>query len=207
MAQTKLQLFQMNLEIRDQALIEMKESLALLKETIAEMPKMIIDAQINLANSALEEFRDAHRDARKTCPNKEQIQELMAASKDASKVHLETLSVLHGALKLLAPKKLPDVKAIKLDIFDGRQGEWMEWRGLFEREVLNTGLEPSDKIQLLLSALDGEAKSTAGKSEIRDEAELQRIWGKLVLTYDNPYHQVPICTHNKNPLATQDDRG
>lgn len=56
--------------------------------------------------------------------------------------------------------------------------------------MLKTRLTHTQKIDLLLDSLEGDAKNTAGKSERRDEDDLNRIWGKLVLNYDNPYQQV-----------------
>lgn len=56
--------------------------------------------------------------------------------------------------------------------------------------MLKTELRPSQKIDLLLDALDGEAKAAAGRAEKRDNDELLKIWGKLVQSYDNQYQQV-----------------
>lgn len=56
--------------------------------------------------------------------------------------------------------------------------------------MLDTQLDASDKISLLLGTLAKEAASCAGRAERLDQMELQRIWNKLEKTYDNKYQQV-----------------
>lgn len=182
--------FQLKLQIRDAALDEMKENLVLLKETVNGMTSIELNASADIATHAISEFRAAQKDVIAACPDPARIPELKAASKDAAKILMETMNVIGNAPAKAAPKRMLHPKEIKLDTFDGNFAEWAEWRGIFENDVLNTDLLPVEKIKLLLDALSGEAKRTAGRSEKRDEDELQRIWGKLVHTYDNPYQQV-----------------
>lgn len=56
--------------------------------------------------------------------------------------------------------------------------------------MLDIPLSPSEKIGLLLGALEREALHCAGRAERLDQVELDRIWAKLVKTYDIKYQQV-----------------
>lgn len=55
---------------------------------------------------------------------------------------------------------------------------------------MNTQLDSTDKINLLLGALTKEAATCAGRAERLDDIGFQRIWAKLVKTYDIKYQQV-----------------
>lgn len=67
-------------------------------------------------------------------------------------------------------------------------------------QVLNTGLDVSDKISLILGALEKGAARCAGRAEQLDDVELARIWEKLEATYDNNYQQVMWpCSCEKVP--------
>lgn len=79
---------------------------------------------------------------------------------------------------------------IKVSTFSGRYTEWAAWRSEFKAKVLDTPLNASDKITLLLGALTKEAANCAGRAERLDTLELDRIWAKLDKTYDNKYQQV-----------------
>lgn len=94
-------------------------------------------------------------------------------------------------LELAAPQlKPPRPSEIKVSIFSGKYTEWSAWWAEFKAKVLDTRLEPSDKITLLLGALAKEAPNCAGQAERLDALELDRIWSKLDRTYDNKYQQV-----------------
>lgn len=79
---------------------------------------------------------------------------------------------------------------IKVSSFSGKYTEWAAWRSEFKAKVLDTKLDASDKITLLLGALTKEAANCAGRAEHLDTLELDRIWTKLDKTYDNKYQQV-----------------
>lgn len=79
---------------------------------------------------------------------------------------------------------------IKVSTFSGKYTEWAAWRSEFKAKVLDTCLNASDKITLLLGALTKEAANCAGRAERLDTLELERIWTKLDKTYDNKYQQV-----------------
>lgn len=63
---------------------------------------------------------------------------------------------------------------------------------------MDTTLDPADKINLLVGALSKEAATCAGRAERLDQLELERIWAKLIKTYDIKYQQV-IQRFNKSP--------
>lgn len=76
-----------------------------------------------------------------------------------------------------------------MSTFSGTYTEWAAWRSEFLAKVMNTSLNTSEKISLLLSSLKHEAAACAGRAERLDDVELQRIWTKLEKTYDNKYQQ------------------
>lgn len=87
------------------------------------------------------------------------------------------------------PAKRPKVSDIRMSSFSGVYTEWTAWRSEYKAKVMDTALEASDKISVLLSSLSGEAAACAGRAERLDEVEFERIWGKLEKTYDNKYQQ------------------
>lgn len=94
-------------------------------------------------------------------------------------------------MEIAAPQlKPPRPSEIKVSTFSGKYTERSAWRAEFQAKVLDTRLEPSDKITLLLRALTKEASNCAGQAERLDALELDRIWAKLDRTYDNKYQQV-----------------
>lgn len=107
-----------------------------------------------------------------------------------------TAKSLYNSLKaarLAATKpipKAPKAADIRLSSFSGRYTEWAGWRSEFQAKVLDTALAAPEKIGLLLGALTKEAQHCAGRAERLDDIELNRIWDKLVKTYDNKYQQV-----------------
>lgn len=123
------------------------------------------------------------------------------------------------------PPKLPKASDIRLSKFSGLYTDWAGWRAEYQakvccadrcmqplysrnswyigykqieyhtNQVLDTQLDASDKITLLLSALTKEAAHCAGRAERLDQLELDRIWSKLEKTYDNKYQQVQWQHH------------
>lgn len=89
----------------------------------------------------------------------------------------------------LPPAKRPKMSDIRMSTFGGLYTEWTAWRSEFKTKVMDTTLDSSEKISLLLSSLKNEAASCAGRAERLDDCELERIWAKLEKTYDNKYQQ------------------
>lgn len=89
----------------------------------------------------------------------------------------------------LPPAKKPKMSDIRMSTFGGSYTEWTAWRSEFKTKVMDTTLDSSEKISLLLSSLKNEAASCAGRAERLDDCELERIWAKLEKTYDNKYQQ------------------
>lgn len=85
------------------------------------------------------------------------------------------------------PAKVGDISVPK---FDGTYTDWISWRAQFKSKVIATGLSADSKIDLLLGALEKEARQCAGDTEHRDIEDFERIWKKLELTYDNKYQIV-----------------
>lgn len=80
---------------------------------------------------------------------------------------------------------------IVLPKFVGRYTSWISWRSQFVSKVKDSELAAADKIDLLLSALSGEACQCTGETEHRDGKDLC-MWAKLEAIYDNKY--LPIMT-------------
>lgn len=180
--------FRIKLAFRDALLEEMRAA----REALRTCPKTRMELTLSkeLASGHWKSFQDRHEDAVSACVNLNEIGNLMAVKREASAVYVDTMKAIGEEMKLLEEAPLPSLHEIRLRTFAGDWKEWAGWRAIFEDKVLNTGLRVAQKIELLLDALAGKAKEAAGQSEKRDQEELNRIWSKLVETYDNPYQQV-----------------
>lgn len=100
--------------------------------------------------------------------------------KDRLKHLLEDVNPNHN-------RPTPKASEIILTKFSGNYTAWTTWRSQFVNKVYETDLPADAKIDLLLGALEGEARHCAGETEHRDISDLERIWAKLESTYDNKY--------------------
>lgn len=108
----------------------------------------------------------------------------------ASELYATVKRQLESLLRKCDPDRyrpMPKMSEIILEKFNGSFTSWTAWRARFKSAVLDTQLSAGTKIDLLLSALEGEARKCAGDSEHRDDDEINRMWFKLEQTYDNPY--------------------
>lgn len=179
-------------QIRNAVLDSMRNTLRTLNTDEALWTRNELVVRKDLAAAAMEEFRDAHKELICVCTRPEDVVEAMATNEDAAALQLEIMAAFHDWTTVAKAQQpaLPSINEIKLQRFNGDPTEWVEWRARFEEKVLTTALTPAQKIDLLLDVLEGEAKTAAGNSSKRDQDELDRIWGKLVLDFDNPYQQV-----------------
>lgn len=179
-------------QIRDANLAKMERLHQILQETASSMSLGELHGRRDNATKAYGSFQDAHTDVLNASQRPAELAAAMDSCVLADALHCKILAIIEGAVaeKAAQRPKLPSVNDIKLQKFNGDATEWVEWRSQFEEKVLNTALTAADKIDLLLHSLSGAAKNSAGKTEKRDQDELTRIWGKLVLDYDNPYKQV-----------------
>lgn len=180
--------FKLRLACRDAVLEEMRQA----RSELAECPKTKVELRLRkeLAVGHWKSFQERHEEALSSCPNLDEIGRLMGVRREASAVYMEAMTEIEEAINALDDVPIPSMNEIKLRTFAGEWKEWASWRAVFEDKVLNTGLRVPQKIELLLEALADQAKEAAGQSEKRDQEELDRIWGKLVDTYDNPYQQI-----------------
>ena len=174
--------FNLQILIRDALIMEMKDELAKMMELGAPAAPR---AQTEIWKGNWKKYMDVHEDLLGKCPTAEEVPKLLAVHRDASEVYTKIMSIFEQHRQ-----PIPSTGDIKLQKFSGDWSSWAGWRAVFEDRVLKTEIAVPQKIDLLLDALEGEAKEAAGRSESRDKDELDRIWGKLVETYDNPYQQV-----------------
>lgn len=126
----------------------------------------------------------------------DQLRYMESTTHMAAEVYENTLELLDNRLKDMAtpvfPPPLPPPKPseIVLQKFDGDYTTWSAWRSQFVSRVYDTTLPIHSKLDLLFSALTGEAKLCAGIVDGRDEADLHRVWAKLSQVYDNKYQLV-----------------
>lgn len=142
------------------------------------------------------DFDKKHAEIMELCDKPENFASLSKAFQDAASINTDCLAILDKAEELNPATTTPAVADIKLEKFSGAPTEWVEWRAIFEERVLKTALKPSQKIDLMLGALEGEAKMVAGRSLKRDALEQERMWGKLVSRYDNEFKQIFAHVHN-----------
>lgn len=182
----------MKLQLRDHLMGVMSQDLQLLRETAKSMTTTELGDRKNLAISTFEELKAVQGVLLNNCTRQIEMTALLEVRDTCAKLHLDILKeieVAAAASKANQPMT-PSFGDIRLQKFSGAATEWVEWRANFEEKVLNTTLTSAQKIDLLLDSLTGDAKESAGKAESRNEEELQRIWGKLVHWYNNPYKQV-----------------
>lgn len=180
------------MQLRDALLTTIEDHLELVKNSANTMSIGELKARKDIAVSSFADFKDAHKGVLNACQRPGDITVAIDVCDRATSVHLQVLAVIEAETEtqLEARPMLPSINEIRLQKFNGNITDWVEWRTNFEEKVLKTRLTYAQKIDLLLDSLEGDAKNTAGKSERRDQDDLNRIWGKLVLNYDNPYQQV-----------------
>lgn len=125
----------------------------------------------------------------------EQMEEWTEISKEAALDYRGMLDTVDRAIEDAKEKPPPKLSEIKLAPFAGDWDEWVPWSANFRAKVLETSLSAGKKIDLLLEALKGQAKDTAGPMEHGDQEELQRMMDRLSQTYDNEYLQVHATIH------------
>lgn len=139
-------------------------------------------------------------------------QEFALALKDAKQTVTQMVLVAKPAFderisQLQAAKPQPvKPKEIRLAKFDGDHSKWPAWRSQFMAKVYDTNLAWTDKLDLLLGALEDRAIACAGNSGFRDEADLARIWEKLCSRYDNQYALITENTKRLFDMPAADRR-
>ncbi|XP_055584807.1 uncharacterized protein LOC129737670 [Uranotaenia lowii] len=102
---------------------------------------------------------------------------------------------------------------INIPIFKGNRKEWQSFKDLYTSTIHNKPTLPnSQKLQYLLSYLDGEAKSLVNSFTITDANYLQ-VWERLLERYDKPKYTVfalvkefldqPAVTSSSNQVSLQ----
>lgn len=190
MAPNKLAL---RLQTKDVILMEMRKAHELLVKdatglSLGELKKLRANVSCHWST-----YQATHAEIIANCDKIERVTELIGNLQEAASLTEDTRELIDSSIKNLQPTTAPVFSEIKIEKFDGTQSEWPAWRSVFEDKVLNTSLRPSQKIDLLLGALEGSARRVAGRAEKRDVDELNRIWGKLVINFENQYQQV--CAH------------
>lgn len=182
----------MKLQLRDHLMGVMSQDLHLLRETAKSMTTTELGDRKSVAISTFEELKAVQGALLNNCTRQIEMTALLEVRDTCAKLHLDILKEIEVATAASKANQMttPTFGDIRLQKFSGTATEWVEWRANFEEKVLHTTLTAAQKIDLLLDSLTGDAKESAGKAESRNEEELQRIWGKLVHWYNNPYKQV-----------------
>lgn len=175
--------------VRDAFTAQLTKSWEDIQASAGGMSEAELETYKDTATASWNAFKAIHEEMTSLCDRADMVATLTDDYRATSTINQQILALVKNERKKL-PDAIPVVAEVKLEKFNGKPTEWVSWRAEFEEKVLNTGLRPTQKLDLLMGALQGEAKATAGRLEKRDDPELQRIWGKLVLTYDNEYHHV-----------------
>lgn len=177
-----------NLRLRD----EFKDRMEVLKSQLeldgSTMGAGVLDGQRSLLESFWRGYQDANLELVRV------LSSMGVEEMEPEEVQLTT--VLYGTIKAMIksfypPEDVrPRISEIKLSVFTGKYTKFSQWSGEFKSRVINTKLKPSQKIDLLMEKLGGEAKSNVGRPKAFDEEEFNRLFGKLTKTYDNKYQQI-----------------
>lgn len=179
--------FNVKMALRDAMFTELVEINEKLKK--GGLSKAELKVNTEQAGASWRSFQKIHQDAMDLCSNQSDIDELLEGNKSAVAIYTELLREIEKSCQEAKDMPIPAFSEVKLAKFSGDWTEWAGWSAIYITRVMDTGLSVSQKIDLLLEALTGDARDVAGKSEKRDQNELTRIWGKLVETYDDPYQQ------------------
>lgn len=179
-------------ELRNAALKGLRKELDFLREQAASLTLHQLNLRRQFAKDAYAEFQEAHKGVIHAITRVDDVAEAALQFDEGKFVQTEIMTIIEEALSNRKENepRVPSMNEIRIQKFNGDVKEWVEWRARFEDNVLRTGLSAGQKIDLLLDALQGDAKIAAGSAGQRDDVELKRIWGKLVTNYDNPYQQV-----------------
>lgn len=165
-----------------------------------------IEARQNILENYWARFQEAQRQLLLGYSNVRVIADTMTqVEQTTADTYVETKAELNRLMVVIRdamppPAKIPKVSEIRMS-FTGKYLDWAGWRAEFQTKVLDTGLDASEKISLLMGALKNEAATCAGRAERLDQIELDRIWSKLERTYDNKYQQA--YAHIMNILNIQ----
>lgn len=91
------------------------------------------------------------------------------------------------ALSKALVKYTPKPNEITVASFSGEYHEYTAFRAAVLARVMHGDYPPHSKIDIITSALKGEAKKHIGEIRGQDQDELDRIWRALEDTYYNPY--------------------
>lgn len=156
----------------------------------------IIDARIDLLEGYWTRFQDIQQRLMLKYPNVDAVMQNFNLIEQngvlayaAAKSKLSEMKITRQPSARQVPR-VPKASEIRVSKFTGKYTEWAGWRAEFQARVMDTTLDPADKINLLVGALSKEAATCAGRAERLDQLELERIWAKLIKTYDIKYQQV-----------------
>lgn len=185
---------QIKIQIRDMALTSMEAALEDVTRYAAggEATMENLLARKEQCNGYYSQFMKGQEAVVQSCFKSDQITAAAIADKVASAVHLKLVTAIEAVMAKIKEKqiKVPRINEIRLTKFSGKPTGWVEWRARFEQSVMNTGLEADQKIDLLMDALEGEARASVGGTARRDTVELDRIWKKLNDQYDDTYRHI-----------------
>lgn len=178
------------LKMKDIILAELKLLRDDLNNGLSDHPLLELERRKDKITNSWHNFVKAHNDATDLCERPENYATMSVSYDEAWTLSKTGLALLEEEIKKKKPAAAPSVAEIKLEKYTGLSTEWAQWKAVFEERVMKADLKPGQKVDLLLGALEGAAKDTAGRAEKRDEEELQRIWGRLIDNFENKYQQV-----------------
>lgn len=173
---------------RDSFFTQMQDMHIGLQEGGGMMSPEELDGNKDMLNSYWKKYLDAHTDLVAVVRNLGIDDSILEQGKLATKLYGEVSALLKH---LRGPTDLTTrLSDIKLDKFSGSYTHWTTWRAQFTARVKDTKLKVTNKIELLMGALEGEAKLNVGAAFHYDESEFKRLWDQLTKTYDNKYQQI-----------------
>lgn len=176
--------------------------------------KAVLSLKRGILEKAWEEYQVAHT-ALMSHPDttNDQLSEFDAQAVAAARVYSQPRALIDvhlAAIQGLASTSICRPSEISVPIFNGAYTSWVPWRSEFLSKVKNAVLPPGDKIDLLRSALAGEARGRIGEPDRRDAAEFEAMWQLLESTYDHQYqiivgHINTIMDLKPMPMASATD--
>lgn len=111
------------------------------------------------ATYARTEFEKNHQEVISLCEKPELVPEIFEELDKALEIYHRILDYIEKHCK----EELPEIELKK---FSWKPNDWVGWRAEFEDKVLNTDLRSSQKLELLLDALDEEMTSENRYQEV-----------------------------------------